>query len=48
VKWQGHEAHHSPPSTAEDENGGAIPPHTHMSSWHSVYLIKDRDSYIFK
>jgi hypothetical protein len=26
VKWQGHEADHSLPSSAEVKNGGAIPP----------------------
>jgi hypothetical protein len=26
VKWQGREADHSSPPTAEDKNGGAIPP----------------------
>jgi hypothetical protein len=25
VKWQGHEADHSPPSSAKDKNGGTIP-----------------------
>jgi hypothetical protein len=36
VKRQGHEADHSPPASAEVENGGAITPHPHMSSWHSA------------
>jgi hypothetical protein len=26
---------HSPPSSVEVKNGGAIPPLSHMSSWHS-------------
>jgi hypothetical protein len=26
VKWWGHEAHHSPLSSAKTKNGGAIPP----------------------
>jgi hypothetical protein len=26
VKWQGHEADHSLPSSTEFENGGAMPP----------------------
>jgi hypothetical protein len=32
VKWQGHEADHSPPTSAEVKKGGAIPPLPHMSS----------------
>jgi hypothetical protein len=32
VKRQGHEADHSPPSSAEVDNGGAIHP-LPMSSW---------------
>jgi hypothetical protein len=36
VKRQGHEANHSPRSTAEVKNGGAIPPLPHISSWHSA------------
>jgi hypothetical protein len=35
VKRQGREADHSPPSSAEVKNGGAIPPLPYMS-WHSV------------
>jgi hypothetical protein len=34
VKWQGHEADHSPPSNTEVKNGGAIPPLSHVSSWY--------------
>jgi hypothetical protein len=34
VKLLGHEVDHSPPSTAEVKNGGAIPPISHMASWH--------------
>jgi hypothetical protein len=34
VKRQGREADHSPPSRAEVKNGGAVPPLSHMSSWH--------------
>jgi hypothetical protein len=30
------EAGHSPPSTAEVKNGGAIPPLLHMPLWHSA------------
>jgi hypothetical protein len=36
VKWQGREADHSPPSSAEVNNGGTIPPLPSMSSWHSA------------
>jgi hypothetical protein len=32
----GREADHSPPSNAEVKNGGAIPPLSHVSSWHSA------------
>jgi hypothetical protein len=32
VKWQGHEADHSTPSSAEVKNGGAIPP-LPLTSW---------------
>jgi hypothetical protein len=27
AKWLGHKADHSPPSSVEAKNGGAIPPH---------------------
>jgi hypothetical protein len=47
VKQPGSEADHSPPSSAEDKNGGDIPPLPHMSLWHSAYLIKDRDNFTF-
>jgi hypothetical protein len=33
-KWR--EADHSPPSSDEAKNGGAIPPLAHMPSWHCV------------
>jgi hypothetical protein len=36
VKWYGHEADHSPPSSVKVKNCGAIPPLPHMSSWHSA------------
>jgi hypothetical protein len=36
VKLQGREADHSPPSSAEVKNGGAIPSLPHMSAWHSA------------
>jgi hypothetical protein len=47
VKRPGCEADHSPPSSAEVKNGGAIPPLPHMSSWDNVKLIKQRDNFIF-
>jgi hypothetical protein len=31
------EAAHSPPSSAEVKNGGAIPPLPHIPSWHSAW-----------
>jgi hypothetical protein len=36
VKRPGREANHSPPSSAEVMNGGAIPLPPHMSSWHNA------------
>jgi hypothetical protein len=33
IKRPGHEADHSPPSIAEDNNCGAIPSLLHMSLW---------------
>jgi hypothetical protein len=39
VKWQGREADHSPPPSAEVKNGGAIPPLPHTPSWHSALLM---------
>jgi hypothetical protein len=33
VMWSGLQADHSPPSTTEAKNGGAIPPLPHTSSW---------------
>jgi hypothetical protein len=47
LKKPGCEADHSPPSSAEVKNGGAIPPLPCMTSWHSAYLIKHRDNCIF-
>jgi hypothetical protein len=37
-KRKGREADHSPPSSAEVKNGGAIPPLPHMSSWRRAKL----------
>jgi hypothetical protein len=36
VKWQGLEANHSPPASAEVKNGGVIPPLPFKSSWLSA------------
>jgi hypothetical protein len=36
VKRKGRESDHSPPSSDEVKNGGAIPPLAHTPSWHSV------------
>jgi hypothetical protein len=36
VKKLEHEVDHSPLSSAEIKNGGAIPPLPHMSSWQSA------------
>jgi hypothetical protein len=36
VKWPGREADHSPVSSAELKNGGAMSPLCHMLSWHSA------------
>jgi hypothetical protein len=44
-KQWGHQADHSPPSSAEVKKGAAIPPLPHMPSWHTAYLIKHRDSF---
>jgi hypothetical protein len=35
VQWQVCEADHSPPCSAEVNNGGAIPSLPHTSPWHS-------------
>jgi hypothetical protein len=47
VQQLGREAVHSPPSTPEVKNGGAVPPLSHMSSWPSAELIKHRDFTIY-
>jgi hypothetical protein len=36
VKRPGRESYHSPPSSAEVKNGGAIPSFHHTSSWRGV------------
>jgi hypothetical protein len=47
VKRQRREADHSPPTSAEVKNAGAIPPLPRMSSMHSASLIKHRDIFTF-
>jgi hypothetical protein len=47
VKQPGHEADHSPLSSAEVKNGQAIPVFPHMTSWHSTELIKHRGDFTF-
>jgi hypothetical protein len=42
-----YEPDHSPPSTTEVKNGGALPPLPHTSSWLNDSFIKHRDSFIF-
>jgi hypothetical protein len=39
VKQQEHVADHSHPSSADFKKSGNIPPVSHISSWHSAYLI---------
>jgi hypothetical protein len=36
IQWPGREDDHSPPSSAEVKNSGAIPPFSDMSSCHSA------------
>jgi hypothetical protein len=36
VKRQGREADHSPPSSVEVKNDGAVPPITRTSSWYDA------------
>jgi hypothetical protein len=42
VNRQGREANHSPPSSAEVKNGGAIPPFLHMASWNMLNKLGTR------
>jgi hypothetical protein len=44
LKRPGRETNHSPPSSGEVKNGGAVPPLRHMSSWRGAQLIEQRDS----
>jgi hypothetical protein len=41
----GLEPDHTPPYSAEDKNGGAIPPLLNTSSWHDAYLIQHKDNF---
>jgi hypothetical protein len=45
--FSGGKADHSPPSRAEVKNGGTLPPLPHMSSGHTVKLIKHRENFTF-
>jgi hypothetical protein len=45
IKRSERDADHSPPSSAEVEKVGAIPPLPHMSSWHCASVIKHRDNF---
>jgi hypothetical protein len=45
VKRADREANHTPPSSAEVKNNGAIPPLHNTSSWRDAYLIKHRDNF---
>jgi hypothetical protein len=45
VKWPACEAVHSPPSSAEIMNGGAITPLPHTSSWPGAYLVKHMNNF---
>jgi hypothetical protein len=47
VKLQGCETDHSPPTSAEVKNVGAIPSFPHTSSWLGAYLIKYRNIFTF-
>jgi hypothetical protein len=43
----GAETDHSPPCSAEVNNGGAIPSLPHTSPWRGAELIKHRDNFTF-
>lgn len=47
IKRPGSEVHHSPPSSTEAENSGAILPLPHTSSRRSAFLIKYKDNFAF-
>jgi hypothetical protein len=39
------ESDHSPPLSAQVENGGAIPPLPHISSWRIALLMQHRENF---
>jgi hypothetical protein len=43
----GRESDHSPSSSSEVRDGGAIPPLPHTCLWLGAYLIKRGDSFVF-
>jgi hypothetical protein len=45
--FQGYEPDSLLPSNVEVKNGGPIPPHSYMHSWHNAQLIKNRDNFTF-
>jgi hypothetical protein len=45
VKRPGREADHSPPSSAEVKNDGAITPDPHTSLWLGAHSVKHRDNF---
>jgi hypothetical protein len=47
IKRPEREADHSPPSSADIKKGGAVPPLSHMCSWHIPWIIKHRDNFTF-
>jgi hypothetical protein len=47
IKGQEGESDHSPPSSVEAKNGGAILPRPYTSSWHGAEVIKHKDNFNF-
>jgi hypothetical protein len=47
VKRQEPKAYQSYPSRSKKKNSGAIPPVSHISSWHRAQLLKHRDNFTF-
>jgi hypothetical protein len=45
INRPGREADNMPQFIADAKNGGAMPPFSHVSLWHGVYLIKHRDNF---
>jgi hypothetical protein len=41
------EADHSPPSSSEVQNDGAVPPLPHTSSWHGTLSLKHKNNFTF-